>query len=282
MPEADRPRMRAVLTEGVRAAEPGPAWQSSAGNQSQQQGIQSVEFAFTVLANIELFPDGIPLNHLARRLGSQPSKVHHYLVSLTRSGAVEQVADGAYRLGPFAVQLGFSALAQLGNPDLLMSRLAQLRDRTGESAFLTAWSQRGPTILNRIHGSHMLIVDVEVGLVLPLLTSSTGRCFMAFLDPSEWRRLADTEAKHRPDITRESLDRVIAQAKVDGLISVQGNFHPRVAALSAPVWGRDGKLVHVMTTLGWVDEMDASASGNVARALLDESNSLSSLLGYRP
>jgi DNA-binding IclR family transcriptional regulator len=129
----------------------------------------------------------------------------------------------------------------------------------------------------------MLTVDVEVGLVLPLLTSSTGRCFMAFLDPADWRSLAKTEAKqHRPAIKQQEQNRFIAQAKADGLVTVQGSFHPRVAALSAPVWGRDSKLIHVMTVLGWVGELDTCSDGSAARALLEESGSLSALMGYRP
>lgn len=279
MTEIQQPRIRAVLSEGPRLGDLVFAWQSSTSHHSQQQGIQSVEFAFAILAHIELFSAGIPLKQLAKRLESQPSKVHHYLVSLTRSGAVEQVANGSYRLGPFAVQLGFSALAQLGNPDVLVARLGQLRDRTCESAFLAAWSQRGPTILHRVHGQHMLTVDVEVGLVLPLRTSSTGRCFMAFLDAVEWGRLANAEAKFRPDIDQREQDDFIAKARAEGFVTVEGSFHPRIAALSAPVWGRDGKLIHVMTVLGWVDELDA---GSAARALLEESGSLSGLMGYRP
>jgi len=62
--------------------------QREAGTSTQQQGIQSVELAATVLQAMERGLGPMSLTQIALDSGMQPSKAHRYLVSLGRVGLV--------------------------------------------------------------------------------------------------------------------------------------------------------------------------------------------------
>ena len=55
-----------------------------------RQGIQSVEIAMTVLDAVESGGIPVSLTQIAKATEMTPSKVHRYLVSLSRAGLVAQ------------------------------------------------------------------------------------------------------------------------------------------------------------------------------------------------
>lgn len=59
-----------------------------------RKGIQSVEFAFLVLQVLQKATRAMGIKEIADALAVPPSKVHHYLVSLARTGVVAQRHDG--------------------------------------------------------------------------------------------------------------------------------------------------------------------------------------------
>src|ERR1700678_159990 len=79
-----------------------------------QQGVQSVEVGARLLKAIGAASAPLMLKDLAAAARMPPAKAHRYLVSLGRAGLVQQNAGtGLYDLGPFAVDLGLSALGRL-------------------------------------------------------------------------------------------------------------------------------------------------------------------------
>src|SRR5690242_5309786 len=76
-----------------------------------RQGIQSVEIAMTVLLALENGSGPMSLTALAAASGMTASKVHRYLVSLSRIGLVAQSrSTGLYDMGPSLRRLGVEAL----------------------------------------------------------------------------------------------------------------------------------------------------------------------------
>src|SRR5690606_31240040 len=81
---------------------------------SERQGIKSVEHGMRVVEALLSLQGPAPLKELASRAKMSGSATHRYLVSLIRSGMVQQHAEsGYYRIGPLAVRIGINALAQL-------------------------------------------------------------------------------------------------------------------------------------------------------------------------
>ena len=112
----------------------------------ERKGVQSVERAFDILRIVESAAGPVGVAEIAQALESSPSKVHHYLVSLVRCGALRQTGRGAYDLGATSLGLGLSALSRLDTVDRTCEAAEALRDDIGEAVFVAVWGNRGPTI----------------------------------------------------------------------------------------------------------------------------------------
>lgn len=269
--DSDSLRIGARLTQLPTGQDPLPVVET-------RKGVQSVDILFTILRALEAAGTALPLSEVARRAGQQSSKVHHYLVSLVRNGVVRQNANGSYDLGPYALQLGLSALGRLDIVERASEAMADFRDATGEACFLAVWGNRGPTIIRYFEGTRPVTVEARAGLVLPLLTSATGQVFLSWLPEATWRPLADLELKAAAgaiDVTslRERGRRL-------GVGLTRGELLPRIAAVSCPVFDHEGSIVCSLTALGLLGEIDIETSGKTVHALHRSAAMLSAAFGF--
>lgn len=250
-----------------------------------RKGIQSVEFAFLILQVLQKAAGSMAIKEIADALAVPPSKIHHYLVSLARTGVVVQRQDsGRYALGDFALQLGLSALTLLDPSEIAFAAAQEFRNLTGESIFVAVYGNRGPTIIRYLEGNRILIVEVRAGMVLPLLNSAVGRIFLAWLPEELWMPIACQERPRlaeRGNSEREKVRKLAAAIRTAGVASIKGELLPKMAALSVPVFDKDARLVLALTALGWGDEFDANPKGKLATQLKKTGAAVSRALGYR-
>lgn len=239
-----------------------------------RKGVQSVEHAFSLLQIFTQAKAPLAVKDLADISGMPASKVHHYLVSLGRAGAVRQAHDGCYELGSFAMHLGLAALRRLEPIEIAVTAARKLRQQTGETTFIAVWGSFGPTIIRYFEGVHVVTVEVRTGNVLPLTTSATGKVFLTW----------GTDSLLKPVLTAEKADkntieRICTETSTTGLGKVAGDLLPRITSLAAPVFDQDGRLALTITQLGWTGEFDDSINGKIATALKQAAENLSFDLG---
>jgi DNA-binding IclR family transcriptional regulator len=236
-----------------------------------RKGVQSVDRAFDILRVFEQSEHPLGVKDIATTTGMTPSQVHHYLVSLTRSGAVAQRPDGRYELGVFTLQLGLSALKRLEPVERAVQAARAFRDATGEATFIALWGSHGATIIRYFEGFQPVTVEIRAGLTMPLVGSATGHVFLTWMSEQ-------ATADFIPD--GSNIDDIKEITKAAGLGHVHGALLPRISSLSAPVFDRDGRLAFSMTTLGWIDVFDDNLDGSLANQLKDASKTLSRALGH--
>ncbi|HUF20217.1 MAG TPA: IclR family transcriptional regulator [Burkholderiales bacterium] len=260
---------------------------STATTKDSRQGIQSVEMAGKVLQALVARGQPMMLRDLAAAAGMAPAKAHRYLVSLIRMGLAEQIAEtGQYDLGGFALRLGLASLSRLDAVRLAAPVLAELRDATDETAALAVWGNYGATVVRWEEARRPVTVNLRVGGVLPLLTSATGRVFLAWLPESQTRTLVREELKAAARSRQPAGPRTAAQAaqlgediRTRGVSRVDGELIPGVAAFSAPVFDANGRLALALTVLGHAGHFDTRWSGSVAGPLTAAAHALSLRLG---
>jgi DNA-binding IclR family transcriptional regulator len=248
-----------------------------------QSGIQSIEIAGGVLRALIEAGQPIPLREIAARAGIHPSKVHRYLVSLTRVGLVEQDAErGNYRAGALTVPLAFTRLRNLDFVAVAQPILTELRDETEETAVLSAWSEMGPVVLRLEECARPVFLNVRVGSILPLHRSATGLTFGAFLPDLQRDAALDLQIAQKRMTRAEAKAFVAALPSVREahLASVQGSLVSGVSALASPIFDAGGRVVLVMGVLGQQSHFDTTIDGAVARALKAHARKASTQLGY--
>jgi DNA-binding IclR family transcriptional regulator len=247
----------------------------------QQRSIQSIEIGFTLINALERADGPLSLKEAAQRAGMSASKAHFYMVSFKRVGLVEQSSKtGHYTLGRYALDLGLSALRRLDLVGLSREVMQNLSARIGESLFLSVWGNHGPTIVFKVDGPRPTPMTLQIGYVLPLLRSATGRIFLSYLPAHTTadylsREIAALTPKQRAALDADKLtQRVRTQEMADTDSLLNSGF----AGLSAPIWNHQDELAAAITIISPSDTMGAGGAHHVD-ALRDTARMLSRALG---
>ena len=238
-------------------------------------GIQSVELGMGLLRVLSESPGPLTLTALAGATGMAPGKAHKYLLSFIRGGLVTQKeAGGRYDLGPMALELGLAAMRRLDVMELAQASLDNLRDRLGTTTSMAVWANRGPTIVRWAETPHIMSLTIRIGTVMPLLTSGFGRVFAAFLDrrltqEAIQAELADPNghAARAGLRTTADVDALLAEFRSRRMAVAQNLVDPGRAALGAPVFDHNGRVVAAIVAIGVEGQLDTSWDGLPAREL---------------
>ena len=179
------------------------------------------------------------LTQIAHASGMGPSKVHRYLVSLSRVGMVAQSQrSGLYDLGPAARRIGVESLRRMDEVGLVSEHLPGLRDRTSHAVNLAVWGDHGPVLVRWDYGSFALPITVRVGATMPLLTSSVGLVYLAYLPGSLTDPVLESQLSTDPrDVpTAAELAALREEVRRRGVAETSGGVIPGVTSLAAPVF----------------------------------------------
>jgi DNA-binding IclR family transcriptional regulator len=253
-------------------------------------GVQALETGLRVLGAFIGADPLLMLKTVAERADMHPAKVHRYLASLCRAGFVEQdTSTGRYRLGEGALRLGFAAMTSVDVLRVARPRMASFGQSLGHSAMLAIWGGAGPTVALQELVQGPITVTASVGTPMPLLRSSTGRTFAAWLPRERTAAMLREELTYlrshpQPDCpsTLAEAETLLEDTRRRGLARAVGQVNAAVHALTAPVFDGTGGIVAALSAIGPVGRFDSAWSGPVAVALKDAARLLSRELGHRP
>ncbi len=236
-----------------------------------------------VMGAIEKRGGPVALSELAAAAGMPANKAHRYVVSLMRSGfVVQDRLSGVYDLGPAARRLGVEALRRSDEVGTASAHVMALRDETGHTINLSVWSDGGPTIVRWDTGWHALSITFRVGSVLPLLESSVGRVFLAYLPRAQARAgLSRQQREHQTDgVSAAKVDAIVEQTLKAGVAYTTGALVPGLAALAAPVLAADRELLMVVGMALPARLAQGKELSRLTRMLTSAVGEISANLGY--
>jgi DNA-binding IclR family transcriptional regulator len=243
----------------------------------ERRGIQSVDAALEILQTLAAAGAPLTLTAIAKSTGQAASTVHRHLVSLQRGELVAQEAStGRYDLGPGALRLGLMALRRRDALGLAQTEAGRLAAETGETCFVSIWTAHGPLIVRWFHGRRTLITSAGVGSLLPLLESSAGRVFAAYLP----RHLVEQHmAECQPPLAYADAAPLLEQVRTEAFGWIDGLIVTGLRGLSVPVRDHQGDIECVITLLG--TDLSLVRFPNTARHRLEEAGRIASrALGF--
>ena len=251
----------------------------------ERAGIQSVEVGFALLEGLTRSRGPLMLKDVAASAGMSAAKAHRYLVSLIRTGLVEQdPLTSRYDLGPFALNLGLVALDRVDRIRLGLATITELRDQTNETTALAVWSDAGPVVVRWERPRRPITVNVVTGTQLSLLSSAAGRVFAAWLPERQTESLLRHElasGRVPAGVTTLAQARaLLAAVREQGVAVISRDYFARgVEAAAAPVFNFKNEITMAIALVGVEGAMDLGAQSPALAALRHAAQDLSVRLG---
>jgi len=251
-----------------------------------KHGVQSLEVGMSILKAMVAGKRSMMLKDIAAAAEMPPSKAHRYLVSLIRSGLVEQdPLTSRYNLGPFALNIGLVAIDRIDRIRLGLSAIADLRDAVNETTALAIWSDNGPVVVRWERPRRPITVNVVTGTTLGLLGSAAGRVFGAWLPRNLTLPILRKELEEQRNLpegvsTVKDAEALLAEVRSHGVAAITGNyFYHGVEAAAAPVFNFKNEITMAMIIVGVEGTVDLEPDSPVIAQLKEASDALSRRLG---
>jgi DNA-binding IclR family transcriptional regulator len=253
----------------------------------QTRGNSTIIIGAGLLGVVSDFNGPATLTKIAERASMSPSRAYRYLRGLVDCELVEQnPISGQYDLGPEVLRLGLSAISRIDPVRLAIAELPGLSEKTGLVSTIVIWGNHGPTVIRCEHGNLTSPIRVREGIVLPLLNSAAGSLNLAYQPAGMTEPLLKTEIrewnavnKGKDAMTQERLEKLKEEVRKRGVTRTVGERNPFHANISAPVFGRDGKVELAITLIGVRGSYDMSYTGEIARILKQATQDMTRRLG---
>jgi DNA-binding IclR family transcriptional regulator len=285
--------------------------------QTSRRSVGSVARAMALLDVLAASESGLGVNELSRRIGVNASTASRLLATLQASGLVARDADnGPYRLGLRLVTLADRVLAQQDVRTLARPMLVRLVDDTGETATLSLPGDEAAITIDFVPSPSSVVSMARVGRPSVPHATAAGKVMLAF---AEGTPVAAERSGESDDVGLEAAARAVEAAEHDtpageheqlpndgeqlpgftertitdpvrlateladvrrwGWAEAAGEREPDLAALAAPVFGRDGGLVAILGLQGPVARLPAEKRAALSEPLVEAAAELGAALG---
>jgi DNA-binding IclR family transcriptional regulator len=263
--------------------------------ENKQRGVGTVEVTSKILEAMLRSNFAQPLKDIATLSGISAARIHPYMVSLIKSGMVEQDPDsGHYDLGPMALRLGVASLQRLDPVRIAVPFAQTLARSIAHTVALAVWSNSQALIVHIEEALTPIRVTLRHGSVMSLTQTATGLLFAAHLPSDEIKAVLDFEQREnkfkerlpigfldRPRLSRTNLLARLAEIKSAGIATVADTAIQGLGALSVPVFDHTGQMVLALTSIGLSATLNTHTDALPALELRQAAKSISARLGLK-
>ncbi|QJY48886.1 IclR family transcriptional regulator [Pseudonocardia broussonetiae] len=255
-------------------------------SRSQDFSSSPVQVLAKAAAVMDCFTVDTPVLHIGevkRRSGLPPTTTTRLLQSLVAENLLEREGD-SYRAGLRV--LAWSASASAGSDLISMGAplLDELRDETEETASLQVRNGAQRITVATAESLRSIVCRTRVGGLMPMHAGASGKVFMAF-DPAalDAALRAGLTALTPSTITdRAELEERLAGVRRAGAAVARDEREQGLSSISAPVLGREGRLVGTMSVSVPSFRLDATSEPRFVDATRRSAAVLSARLGHLP
>jgi DNA-binding IclR family transcriptional regulator len=211
--------------------------------------VRSLDKAIDLLEALADESRGLSLAELAKRTGFNASTAHHLVATLRRRGFVDQDPETrAYRLGYRLVSLVHEFVTESDIYSAGAGPIRELRDASGDTAFLTVLQEREKYIVFEASGLHpMRTYRPRVPSQTALHATASGKTLLAYLPQEQFdpfvAELSLTKYTPHTIASRTDLMRELATIRRQGYALDREEWFVGLFGIAAPIFDRHGACV---------------------------------------
>lgn len=219
-----------------------------------QDLVKSVARAIDILLTLERGAQS--LGRVAERTGLSKATAHRLLGSLAHGQLVIQdPTSGDYMLGPGCFGIADAVIRGFGGVGVIAAPvLEDLRDATQETIALHVRAGTQRVCVGQLASPQPVRFAARVGAANPLHTGSMGKLLLAYSEERERNEIFERMTLERVTETtitdRGVLDREMDQIRRRGYAKSRGERVVGGAAMSAPIFGTDKRILAALSILG--------------------------------
>jgi IclR family KDG regulon transcriptional repressor len=210
--------------------------------------VRAVERAMDILL---CFVDvkELSLTEISSKVTLHKSTVHRLLASLEGKGFI--LRDGAtekYRLGFRLWELSANLIQSEDMGVVLLPEMERLRDQVGETISLYVLDGNERVRVQAVQSNQAIRRVAPVGARMPLFVGASSKVLLAYADDEIQERVLNTASASNLD--RKALVQMLAETRKLGYATSIEEREPGAAAVSAPIFSRDNKLMASLAVSG--------------------------------
>ncbi|MGH2496105.1 MAG: IclR family transcriptional regulator [Ktedonobacteraceae bacterium] len=248
-----------------------------------------VERAFRLLDLLSATEEGLTLSDLARSLNMSKGSLHGLLKTLEGSGAIEQLEDRRFVLGPRIYDLAQAYIQRAGLRHFALPAMRRLASSTSETVCLGRIEQHGVRIIESVVDEREqagLHIAARRGMRLPLLAGACGVIVLASWPVAQRENYLRSHplprfTEHSITDPQHFLTRV-EEATRTGVSIDHEEYLDGVNAVSMPIYGAGGGLVALLWIVGFASRFKDEVLVGAAEQLRVEAMAVSQSLGAKP
>jgi DNA-binding IclR family transcriptional regulator len=239
-------------------------------------GVQAVDRALTLLELLDERTAEVTIAQAAAHLGVHRSTASRLLAALERHGLLESTATG-YRLGLRIVSLAGLVLNRFPVRAIARDVLRELRDETGETAYLGLLDGREVVYIDQASSRNVAVNVDWVGLRQPLTDGATGSLLLAYQPPELIEELLRESAGRARRVPNElELAAIRRRGYLTRLLDESAG-----GGVAAPVRDHRGAVVAALSVWGPRHRVEDRLERELVPAVLRAAARVSEGLGYR-
>lgn len=247
-----------------------------------------VERAFRLLDVVSISEEGLTLSDLARSLNMSKSSIHGLLKTLESNGAIEQMEDRRFVLGPRIYDLAQAYTQRAGLRHFALPVMHRLATLTGETVCLGRVEQKGVRIIDWVvdEGEQAgLHIAIRRGMRIPLLAGAFGAFVLASLPLAQRENYLLSHPLTR--FTEQSIiDPQQFLARIEEVVHAgvsldYGEYLDGVTTVAAPIYGSRNALEAFLWIVGFTTRFKDEILARASEELRVEAKTISQALGTK-
>lgn len=225
--------------------------------------------SFDLLDLLADHPGGLRLSDIAALLDAPVSSVHDLLKAMVNASVVSLANGRHYAIGPRAIRLGFKVANAYDIKSLAQPHMKALAASIGDDVYLALRIGNDVACAARVAGTQPVSVNIRVGHIWPLHSTSAGKLFAAHDDQLRQLCLANPRRKFTPQtlVEPDELERELAKVAKAGFAISREEMLADITGYATPVCDAAGQVIAAIH----VAVLSGRAKGDHERKIRQES-----------